>query len=93
MRARPWLLLAALVAIAAWVAARNLLASWRHRRHAAGARLVSIAPPPQVDKAGAAALWTTLLGVLTPSVWRRIVYGTPHVALEYTWTGRQLLVR
>ena len=93
LRARPWLLVAALLAIAAWVAARNLLASWRHRRHAAGARLVTIAPPPEVDKAGAPALWTTLLGVLTPSVWRRIVYGTPHVALEYTWAGRQLLLR
>jgi hypothetical protein len=90
---RPWLLVILTVAIGGYVAGRNLIRSWRHQRLAAGARLITIAPPPEVDKAGAAAAWTTLIGVLTPSVWRRLVYGTPHVALEYTWVGRELVVR
>jgi len=90
---RPWLLVAAAVVVGGYVAGRNLLATWRHRRLTVGARLVTIAPPPEVDKAGAAAAWTNLIGVLTPSVWRRWVYGTPHVALEYTWVGRELIVR
>src|SRR5690606_41678798 len=71
---------------------RGLLARWRHARLAAGARLVTIAPPPAVDPAGAAALWTTLAGVLTPSPWRRRLCGTPHIAFEYTWSGRQLAI-
>jgi hypothetical protein len=69
------------------------LAGWRHQRLARGARLVTIAPPPEVDKFGAAAAWTTLIGVLTPSTRRRLIYGTPHVALECTWAARELPVR
>jgi hypothetical protein len=90
---RPWLLIVTAIAVGGYVAGRNLIANWRHRRLATGARLVTIAPPPEVDKAGAAAAWTNLIGVLTPSVWRRWVYGTPHLALEYTWAGRELIVR
>ena len=90
---RPWLFVVVVAAIGGYVAGRNLVANWRHRRLAAGARLVTIAPPPEVDKAGAAAAWTNLLGVLTPSTWRRLLYGTPHVALEYVWAGRELIVR
>jgi hypothetical protein len=74
------------------VAGQNLLAAWRHARHADGARLVTIAPPPQVDEHGAAALWANLAGILTPSRRRRLLYGSPHVALQYTWTGRELLI-
>ncbi|WP_281901200.1 type IV secretion system DNA-binding domain-containing protein [Phytohabitans aurantiacus] len=75
-----------------WIAGRNLLAGWRHRRHATGARLVTIAPPPQVDPHSSAAFLANLAGTLTPVRWRRLLYGTPHVAWQYTWTGRQLLV-
>ena len=50
----------------------------------------AIAPPPQVDPDGAAALWANLAGTLTPSRRRRLLYGTPHVVWQYTWTGRQL---
>jgi len=89
---RPWLAIVPAVVLVAWIAGRNLLASWRHRHHAADARVVTIAPPPQVDPAGAAALWANLAGVLTPSRRRRILYGTPHVAVQYAWTGRQLLI-
>ncbi|HEX8629932.1 MAG TPA: DUF87 domain-containing protein [Catenuloplanes sp.] len=89
---RPWLLAVAAGLLIAWVAARNVLAGWRHRRHATGARLVTIAPPPEVDAHGSAAVWANLAGTLTPSRRNRLLYGTPHVVWQYTWTGRQLLI-
>jgi hypothetical protein len=90
--ARPWLAAVAAAVLAGYVACRNLAASWRHRRLARDARIVTIAAPPQVDPEGARELWTTLVGVLTPSTWRRRLYGVPHVAWEYTWTGRRLAI-
>ncbi|WP_213006103.1 type IV secretory system conjugative DNA transfer family protein [Paractinoplanes toevensis] len=78
--------------VIAYVTARALLATWRHRRFATDARLVTIAPPPQVDAAGATALWANLAGILTPSWRQRLLYGTPHLVWQYTWTGRELLI-
>src|SRR5438045_2844454 len=46
---RPWLLGVAAAALVGWITARSLLDGWRQRRHATGARLVTIAPPPQVE--------------------------------------------
>ncbi|MFD1326252.1 type VI secretion protein, partial [Micromonospora sonneratiae] len=89
---RPWLLGVAAGLFLVWIAGRNLLALWRHRYHATGARLVTIAPPPEVDEHGAAALWANLAGILTPSRRRWLLSGTPHVALQYAWTGRQLRI-
>jgi hypothetical protein len=89
---RPWLALLPVVGLVVWVVGGNLVARWRHNHHAAGARLVTIAPPPEVDPASAAALWANLAGILTPSPWRRLRYGVPQVAFEYTWTGRQLVI-
>ncbi|MGK5680183.1 type IV secretory system conjugative DNA transfer family protein [Actinoplanes sp. URMC 104] len=89
---RPWLVAVAAGLLLAYVAGQNLLAGWRHRRHAQGARLVTVAPPPEVDAASAAALWANLHGTLTPSTRRRWLYGSPHVVWQYTWTGRHLLI-
>ncbi|MFC8845814.1 MULTISPECIES: type IV secretory system conjugative DNA transfer family protein [unclassified Micromonospora] len=89
---RPWLAAVAATVLAAWVAARNLVEAWRHRHHTHGARLVTIAPPPEVDPRGAGAWWANLAGVLTPSRRRRLLYGAPHVVWQYTWSGRQLLI-
>jgi hypothetical protein len=89
---RPWLLGVAAAALVAYVAGRNLLDGWRHRCHADGARLVTVAPPPEVDPHSAAALWANLHGTLTPSRRRRLLYGSPHVVWQYTWTGRHLLI-
>ncbi|MFG1833900.1 type IV secretory system conjugative DNA transfer family protein [Micromonospora chersina] len=89
---RPWLLAVAAGLLVAHVAGRNLLAAWRHRRHSEGARLVTIAPPPEVDAHCAGALWANLAGTLTPSRRRRWLYGSPHVAWQYTWAGRRLLI-
>ncbi|WP_328383595.1 type IV secretion system DNA-binding domain-containing protein [Micromonospora zamorensis] len=91
--ARPWLGFLAAIAILGAVFSRDQLLAWRHRRFAAGARWLTIAAPPEVTAEAAAAFWTTLTGVLTPSVWRRRVYGYPHVGWEYTWTGRALTIR
>jgi hypothetical protein len=89
---RPWLAAVAAAVLVVWIAGRNLIAGWWHRRHATGARLVTIAPPPEVDPHSSAAFLANLAGTLTPVRWRRLVYGTPHVAWQYTWIGRQLLV-
>ncbi|RNH99728.1 DUF87 domain-containing protein [Micromonospora aurantiaca] len=90
--ARPWLLAVAAAALIGYIAARNLHAAWRHRRHADGARLITVAPPPEVDPRSSAALWANLAGTLTPSRRRRLLHGSPHVAWQYTWTGRRLLI-
>ncbi|MER7894298.1 DUF87 domain-containing protein [Micromonospora sp. NPDC094482] len=89
---RPSLLAVAAAALLAVAGGRNLLALWRHRRHGDGARLVTIAPPPEVDPHSAQALWANLAGTLTPSRRRRWIYGSPHVVWQYTWTGRRLLI-
>ncbi|WP_030334810.1 type IV secretory system conjugative DNA transfer family protein [Micromonospora parva] len=91
--ARPWLGVVAAAAIVAAVVGHGQLLTWRHQRFAAGARWLTIAAPPEVAAEAAAAFWTTLTGVLTPSVWRRRMYGYPHVGWEYTWTGRALTIR
>ncbi|WP_307817137.1 helicase HerA domain-containing protein [Micromonospora fiedleri] len=90
---RPWLGFLAAAAIVGTVFVHDQLLAWRHRRFAADARWLTIAAPPEVTAEGAAAFWTTLMGVLTPSVWRRRVFGYPHVGWEYTWTGRALTIR
>ncbi|GAB4054722.1 type IV secretory system conjugative DNA transfer family protein [Catellatospora paridis] len=90
---RPWLAAVAGLGVLAALGGQQLLADWRHRRMTDGAGLLTIAPPPQVDQGTAADLWRTLAGVLTPSTWRRLLYGIPHVVFEYSWTGRQLQIQ
>jgi len=89
---RLWLALLLPIGLVVYIAGRNLIATWRHRHHGRDARLVTIAPPPQVDPASAAALWANLAGIFTPSRRRRLVYGSPHVVFQYVWTGRHLLI-
>lgn len=38
-------------------------------------------PPAEVDAAGGEVLWRTMLGLHRP-VWRRAMFGQPHIALE-----------
>jgi hypothetical protein len=85
--------LAVCTVVVAVVIGQDRLLAWRHRRFTTGARHITIAAPPEVDEHAAAALWATMAGVLTPSVWRRRLFGTPHVGWEYTWTGRTLTIR
>lgn len=88
---RPWLLAVAAVLLIAYLAGRNMLAGWRCRHHSTGARVVAIAPPPQVDPHATDAWWANLAGTLTPSRWCRPARA-PHVVRQYTWTGRQLTI-
>ncbi len=80
-----WLLLLAVVLLAA----RLALARWRTARLQAGARLVEILPPPQVDRDGAQALWRNLAGLLRQ---RRLLQGCPNVAFEYRWSPDGLTI-
>ncbi len=89
---RPWLALVALGLIILWVAAAQWWGRLRHTQHTNGARLVTVAPPPEVDPAGAGALWANLAGTLNPRPWRRLRYGRPHLVWQYTWAGRQLTI-
>ncbi|TYB40806.1 type IV secretory system conjugative DNA transfer family protein [Actinomadura chibensis] len=68
---------AATVAAARWVVWR-----WRNARLAPGARLIEIAVPPKVEDGSAVAWWTRLIGLILPP-WKRVLYGQPHLALEY----------
>ena len=91
--ARPWLGLVAAAVIVAAVFGHDQVLAWRHRRFAAGARWLTIAAPPEVTPEAPPRSGPRVMGVLTPSVWRRRVFGYPHVAWEYTWTGRTLTIR
>jgi hypothetical protein len=92
---RPWLAvvlaLLLVVVIVAIDATRAAVWRWRHRRLCTRAHQILITPPPEVDPAGAAAWWANLHDLLSPS-WRRLLYGTPHIAVEYRWAGRQLTI-
>ncbi|MGR6318865.1 type IV secretion system DNA-binding domain-containing protein [Micromonospora soli] len=90
---RPWLGVLAATGLVGAVFAHHQLLAWRHKRLMTDARWLTIAAPPEVTKEAAAAFWTTLVGVLTPPGWRLQLYGYPHVAWEYTWTGRALTIR
>jgi Type IV secretion-system coupling protein DNA-binding domain len=89
---RPWLAAVAIVVFAGYIAAASAVRTRRHAHHARGARLVTIAPPPEVDPAGAAAAWANLAGTLSRSWSRRLIHGTPHVVWEYAWAGRELTI-
>lgn len=84
-RSGVWLLVLAAVVLAA----RLALAQWRAARLHAGARLVEILQPPQVDPDGAAGLWRNLAGLLRQ---RRLLEGRPHVAFEYRWSPDGLTI-
>jgi hypothetical protein len=90
--ARPWLAAVALAGVMAWLVAGGLVARWRHRRMARGAAVVGIVVPPVVEPAGAAQFWATVFGATYRVWWRRALGGTPHLAFEYTWTGRVLTI-
>ena len=77
-------LLAVVIPVTAGVlAARWGWRHWRQQRLVAGARLVQILPPPQVEPAAAEALWANLAGLLRL---RRPLDPRPHISFELTWT-------
>jgi hypothetical protein len=61
--------------------ARIVLGRVRERRQAAGARLIELAVPPEVDPDGALLLWAALHDLLRPR-FRRLLEGQPQLAWE-----------
>ncbi|MGW4958212.1 type IV secretory system conjugative DNA transfer family protein [Nonomuraea sp. NPDC004186] len=57
----------------------------RHHRLVRGARCIEILAPPVANMPGAEALWGNLVGLLRPS-WKRLLFGQPHLAFEYTFS-------
>lgn len=80
---------AAVVVLGVLAAARLALWLARHHRAHAGGQLVTIAPGPEVDPAGAEALWNGLHGLLRRSWWGSLT-GRPHVAFELFWSAGRL---
>lgn len=70
----------------------TLLRNARQNHLIRDARRLVIAAPPEVDPHAAGTFWTTLIGALTTSACRRLLYGAPHVDWEYSWSGRQLTI-
>jgi energy-coupling factor transporter ATP-binding protein EcfA2 len=71
------------------LAARLTRSWWRQWRLAAGARLVRVLPPPQVEPGAAEALWGNLAGLLRQ---RRPLDPRPHLAFELAWTTQGVTV-
>lgn len=73
---------AALCALTAvLLVARVVLARVRDRRLAAGARLIELAVPPELDTDGALLLWSALHDLLRPR-FARLLAGQPQIAWE-----------
>ncbi|GAA3624620.1 hypothetical protein GCM10022419_132770 [Nonomuraea rosea] len=63
---------------------RACAARIRHHRLVRGARCVEILAPPMANMPGAEALWGNLIGLLRPA-WKRVLFGQPHLAFEFTF--------
>jgi hypothetical protein len=88
----PWLLATAAVALVGGYAATLAVVRWRQDRWTRDAHAVAITPPPEVAPGGAAVWWANLAELLDPAPWRRLVFGVPHVVVQYHWAGRQLTI-
>lgn len=73
------------------VVGRALLRRQRAATLATGARVVTILPPPEVERAGAEVLWSNLAELLRPA-WARLLEGQPHLAFELVWSAVRLRV-
>src|SRR5512139_675552 len=80
---RPWLAAVVLILAAAGTALQGAVRRWRHRRFQRHAHQVTITPPPEVDPHGTHAWWANLAELLAPRPRRRLLFGTPHVTMEY----------
>ncbi|MBT8226213.1 MAG: type IV secretion system DNA-binding domain-containing protein [Dactylosporangium sp.] len=90
--ARPWLAAVALGMLVAATVLRAAVQRWRHHRFQHHAHQITITPPPEVDPDGVHTWWANLGELLTPRPLRRLIFGTPHLGLEYRWFGRQLTI-
>ncbi|MBT0772957.1 TraM recognition domain-containing protein [Kineosporia sp. J2-2] len=72
--------------------ARRAWKDWRHRRMLDGAQEILVRPPVEVDPAGVQLWWAQAAALLRRGGWRRLLYGPPHIAVEYRWAGRELSI-
>ena len=80
-------LTASIAAVLAW----KSLKQWQQRRLTRDGRCVAILPPPEVDAAGAAVLWSNLVALLRPALQRGLT-GQPHLSFEYCWSEEGLRI-
>jgi Helicase HerA, central domain len=88
----PWLVA---VPAALYIAGTAVHAAWLNHQQtsfAAHPRYLTILPPPEVDPAGTEAWWANAYELLNPRPARRRWRGIPHLALEYNWSGRRLVI-
>ena len=71
-----------LVAVVAVAVVGRLVLAVTRRQRSGGAHLVTVAPGPDVEPAGAEALWNGLHGVLRRSGLAGMMSGRPHVGFE-----------
>jgi hypothetical protein len=79
------------LAVGVAAVASGNLAAYRRRRLTRDGRRIEVLAPPEVDPAGAAALWDHLHDLLRPR-WRRFAVGQPHLVFEYVWSVQGLLI-
>lgn len=72
----------------AYVAFRNR----RSDKLCAGARLIEVSLPAEVDANGARIFWSNLHDMLRPA-WKRFWQGQPHVSFELVWQGASLKIQ
>ncbi|GAA0406052.1 hypothetical protein Acor_40970 [Acrocarpospora corrugata] len=78
----PRIAISVTVLLSALALVRYLLGWIRHANLTPGARIIEISSPPSSDPAGAAVLWSQLVGLLSPA-WKRFFIGQSHLAWEY----------
>jgi hypothetical protein len=79
-----------LVAVVALVVVGRLVLAVTRRQRGGGGHVVSVAPGPEVEPAGAGALWNGLHGVLRRGGLAAMVLGRPHVAFEVGFSSGRL---
>ncbi len=80
----------ALLAVVALIVVARLVLAITRRQQAGGGHVVIVAPGPEVEPAGAEALWNGLHGVLRRSGLAGMVSGRPHVAFEAGFSAGRL---
>lgn len=79
-----------LITVVALVVITRLALAVTHRQRAGGGHVVTVAPGPEVEPAGAEALWNGLHGLLRRGDLAGLVSGRPHVAFEVGFSSGRL---
>ena len=80
----------ALIVLVGLVVTARLVLAVSRRQRADGGHVVTVAPGPEVEPAGADALWNGLHGVLRRGGLAGLVSGRPHLSFEVGWSAGRL---